>query len=543
MAVGAPNTLRDLDSLQKAGKRSSYFDCSLLQKRKLGGEVSRVDLAKSLQRLMANRKSNQKLDVMTIKADGDKEIKILYLVDRSSNPIERRLFRPGLLNKLASQRAKEYIADSIGIKYPESKTASRQAADIGNNLRLLLDKEKRREEKKHEKATDPRRKIKLDIKRVEVSSANISFASGGVYNISGQSGGFSAASNEIKLVTDERGKKFVLKKIPRGLRAENELKLLHKLGHTKSCMKNVIHMHDAGKDDKYFYCVMDYMDGPDCSKLVEKIERREQEDLAGASGRGFRFSHDQSMIEGRRARIVQRNLGLKSHLIRKVAKSLKALADQGIVHNDSKLENVLYDTEQGCQIADFELAKMMGEKVFEGVRLRDNPRFKAPEILKAERSKLDWGNLVEFQLTTKADVWSLGIVVCELMLGMNPFDCGDTSFASEIEDNILNYAGDLKREIFDSLPPELRHACMSLLSRMLHVNPQQRPSIDEILKDSFFARCKEYNDGRSSSEMDGMLAAISTGRSWAAAVTKQRKLEQSNNFQSTTKKFVVIGRR
>src|SRR4051812_26143979 len=101
MTVGVQSGLKQLDSLQRDGKRSTCFDCGLLQKQKAGDAISPAELAKSLQWLVANRKSNQKLDVMTIRIAGGQYIETLYLVDRTSNPIERRLFRPGLLHKLA----------------------------------------------------------------------------------------------------------------------------------------------------------------------------------------------------------------------------------------------------------------------------------------------------------------------------------------------------------------------------------------------------------------------------------------------------------
>jgi serine/threonine protein kinase len=70
----------------------------------------------------------------------------------------------------------------------------------------------------------------------------------------------------------------------------------------------------------------------------------------------------------------------------------------------------------------------------------------------------------------KADMWSLGIVLYELMALRKPFSGGSMR---ELVSNVM-----LGR--FDPLPenytPELRQLCLDLL----HSDPRQRPSIDNV---------------------------------------------------------------
>jgi serine/threonine-protein kinase CHEK2 len=86
--------------------------------------------------------------------------------------------------------------------------------------------------------------------------------------------------------------------------------------------------------------------------------------------------------------------------------------DRNIVHRDIKPENILMvDKDMHVKIADFGLAKIIGEESFT-TTLCGTPSYVAPEILADSRHR---------KYTKAVDVWSLGVVLYICLCGFPPF--------------------------------------------------------------------------------------------------------------------------
>lgn len=119
-----------------------------------------------------------------------------------------------------------------------------------------------------------------------------------------------------------------------------------------------------------------------------------------------------------------------------------------IVYRDLKPENILIDAEGHCKLADFGLAK---EGVHEGVMAKSfcgSPAYLAPEML------TDQG------VSKASDVYQLGAVLYELLVGISPFYC----------DNIKKLYRDIQTAKLP-MPSFLSREAMDLLARMLNKNP------------------------------------------------------------------------
>jgi serine/threonine-protein kinase CHEK2 len=82
------------------------------------------------------------------------------------------------------------------------------------------------------------------------------------------------------------------------------------------------------------------------------------------------------------------------------------------VHRDIKPENILLvDQDLHVKIADFGLAKIIGEESFT-TTLCGTPSYVAPEILSDSRNR---------RYTKAVDVWSLGVVLYICLCGFPPF--------------------------------------------------------------------------------------------------------------------------
>jgi tRNA A-37 threonylcarbamoyl transferase component Bud32/thioredoxin-like negative regulator of GroEL len=112
-------------------------------------------------------------------------------------------------------------------------------------------------------------------------------------------------------------------------------------------------------------------------------------------------------------------------ILRAVGAGLSYAHGQGILHRDIKPSNVLLDEDGGIFLADFGLARIAqaGESTLSSDMLLGTPQYISPEQARGERD-LDAGT----------DIYSLGVVMYEMVVGRVPFNA-DTPF-SIIHDHI-----------------------------------------------------------------------------------------------------------
>ena len=143
--------------------------------------------------------------------------------------------------------------------------------------------------------------------------------------------------------------------------------------------------------------------------------------------------------------------------------------EQGIVHRDLKLENLLYydDTEDSkILVADFGLSEYEWE-LKEGSPVCGTPGYLAPEVIARQ------------PCTTSADMWSIGVIAYILLAGYPPFyanpdepDTDETLFKKIL-------TGDFKfhESSWSHISPEARDFIRCLLCP----DPFQRPTCEEAL--------------------------------------------------------------
>jgi len=128
-------------------------------------------------------------------------------------------------------------------------------------------------------------------------------------------------------------------------------------------------------------------------------------------------------------------------IIFKCAKALDYAHKQGVVHRDIKPSNILVEEDLEVQIADFSIAHInRADDETQQIGLMGSPRYMSPEQLR------------EDAITHQTDLYSLGIVMYELLTGKQPFEAKNFS---RLVTKILNEEPpalkELRPELSDSL--------------------------------------------------------------------------------------------
>lgn len=150
---------------------------------------------------------------------------------------------------------------------------------------------------------------------------------------------------------------------------------------------------------------------------------------------------------------------------RGVASALQYLHANNIVHRDLKIENIMISTSGEIKIIDFGLSNLFDSRkqlhTFCG-----SLYFAAPELLKASP-----------YIGPEVDVWSFGVVLYVLVCGKVPFDDENSSVLHEkIKQGKVEYPQHLSIEV------------ISLLSKMLVVDPKRRASLKQVVEHHWMIR-------------------------------------------------------
>lgn len=144
-------------------------------------------------------------------------------------------------------------------------------------------------------------------------------------------------------------------------------------------------------------------------------------------------------------------------IIYKVAKALDYAHRQGIIHRDIKPNNILQTETLDIKIADFSIAMIIREDFMETQfhGFLGSPLYMSPEQIN------------EWQISTNTDIFSLGIVMYEMLTGHHPFRADNLSAISK---KISSEKPLPLSEFRNDVPEGLEYA----LNRMLKKKPDRR---------------------------------------------------------------------
>ena len=204
-----------------------------------------------------------------------------------------------------------------------------------------------------------------------------------------------------------------------------EIKIMYKVHHP-----HIMQLINHFEDDNNFFMIMPYASRGQLYTLLKKNVKLEQK--------------------------------MTAQFIRETISAVKYLHEHNIIHRDIKPENILLDQNYRVKLSDFGWSNFCNpdekRKTFCGT-----PEYLSPEMV------------MKLPHDYRVDIWSLGVLLFECLAGYPPF-----TGQNEIE--LFRNIKQLKIKWPIDFPPLAKN----LVSKILKINPEERPSLDEILKHSWF---------------------------------------------------------
>lgn len=197
---------------------------------------------------------------------------------------------------------------------------------------------------------------------------------------------------------------------------------------------NIVSVYDVSTDGDADYIVMELVDG---ITLKQYIERR-----------GGYLNWKESL-----------------HFASQIAKALEHAHSQGVIHRDIKPHNVMILKNGSAKVTDFGIARMMSAQNTLTKEALGSVHYISPEQAKGGR------------VDNRSDIYSLGVVMYEMMTGQPPYD-GESPVAVALQH--INGGAKMPSLLNPNIPGGLEQIIM----RAMAVDPAHRyASAAELLED------------------------------------------------------------
>ncbi len=244
---------------------------------------------------------------------------------------------------------------------------------------------------------------------------------------------------EVYLAYDEVLEREVAFKVLDRKQAENkeaierfrrEARNAASLSHT-----NIVSIHDRGHtEDGTYYLVMEYMEGGTLEDLIQQ----------------------EGPLSPQRA----------AEIAVQVARALQEAHEKGVIHRDIKPQNILLGKSGEAKVADFGIARAATATTMTQVgSVMGTVHYMSPEQALGEPA------------TPKSDLYSLGVVLYEMLTGILPYDA-DTPAGV-----VMKHVGGLSRSARET-NPEVPEELDAVTARLLSRDPDDRyPDASALVED------------------------------------------------------------
>ncbi|MCC0653023.1 MULTISPECIES: Stk1 family PASTA domain-containing Ser/Thr kinase [unclassified Clostridioides] len=216
---------------------------------------------------------------------------------------------------------------------------------------------------------------------------------------------------------------------------------------------NIVNVYDVGEDGKVHYIVMEFVDGKNLKEIIQ----------------------DEGILDEYTA----------LDITKQIAMALSAAHKKGIIHRDIKPHNILISNEgRVVKVADFGIAKAVSNSTMTNIgSIIGSVHYFSPEQAK--------GKFV----TNNADLYSLGIVLYEMLIGKVPFR-GDSpiSIALQHINDDIDFTSEEKVRIPQSVRTTIKKLTEKSSADRYQTAEELIEDIDYIEKNIDLDFIKEYDD-------------------------------------------------
>ena len=234
----------------------------------------------------------------------------------------------------------------------------------------------------------------------------------------------------------------------------NEISILRKLYHT-----NIIRIEDLKVTQNHYYIVMEYCNGGSLTQCLNRYKEK--------------YHHPFT------EEIVQ-------YIMRQIIDAVKYIHSRRIIHRDLKLDNILVNFKNmddykninlmnaQIKIIDFGFASTKDDNSLLNTAI-GSPLNMDPLILKKFNAGRAQTNDTFYD--EKADIWSIGALCYQMLIGNSPFDAYNMQeLVEKVEEG--NY----------KVPTNLSKEVVSFLNGMLQYDPQKRLTAENLYNHAFLTK-------------------------------------------------------
>lgn len=197
---------------------------------------------------------------------------------------------------------------------------------------------------------------------------------------------------------------------------------------------NIVGVYDVGREGNINYIVMELINGRSLSDIIA----------------------EEAPMDYRRV----------INITRQVASALSVAHSNKIIHRDVKPQNIMITEDGTAKLADFGIAKAVNDATLStGSKIIGSVHYFSPEQAR--------GNYVD----ERSDIYSLGIVMYEMLTGKVPFD-GDNPVTVALKH--INEEIKPPSELVDGIPPQLERAVLKCANKF---QTNRYASASELIED------------------------------------------------------------
>jgi len=212
--------------------------------------------------------------------------------------------------------------------------------------------------------------------------------------------------------------------------------------------RNIVTIHDIGRSDRVAYMAMEFLEGQELRRMLQArapIQIAQALDIGAQVAEGLQYAHERQ-----------------------------------IIHRDIKPANIIVLNDDRVKITDFGIARMRTNEVktMTGMIL-GSPKYMSPEQVSGKRAD------------TRSDIFSLGVVLYEMLTGTSPF----------VADNIhgvmyqtMNFNPPAPRTLNPELPDMLNFVIAKALAKNLDDRYQKAQDLCDDLRRALSALSGESSN-------------------------------------------------